>query len=211
MLFDLKGHLNSLNLPTSKALWPLFEAVVNSIQAIEELPNRDNGRITIYAERDQYVQSEMGKEESLGRFCSFTIKDNGIGFDKDNCKSFQTACSTLKIKKGCKGIGRFLWLKSFAEVEIASIYNEQNQMLKREFTFTAEKGISPEDSIPSETECIQHETTVKLKGLFAKYKEAIPVELEGIGKRIVEHCLPFFISDQCPEIILSDGFLIRSI
>ena len=40
---DIRGHLNSLRLAESKALWPLFEAVVNSIQSIEDSPNRDNG------------------------------------------------------------------------------------------------------------------------------------------------------------------------
>lgn len=40
MLFDVQGQLNSMNLAESKALWPLFEAVVNSIQAIEESPNK---------------------------------------------------------------------------------------------------------------------------------------------------------------------------
>ena len=44
---DIRGHLNSLRLAESKALWPLFEAVVNSIQSIEDSPNRDNGKITM--------------------------------------------------------------------------------------------------------------------------------------------------------------------
>lgn len=30
MLLDLAGQLNSINLAESKALWPLFEAIVNS-------------------------------------------------------------------------------------------------------------------------------------------------------------------------------------
>lgn len=49
---DIRGHLNSLRLAESKALWPLFEAVVNSIQSIEDSPNRDNGKITIFAQRE---------------------------------------------------------------------------------------------------------------------------------------------------------------
>ena len=44
---DIRGHLNSLRLAESKALWPLFEAVVNSIQSIEDSPNRDNGKTKI--------------------------------------------------------------------------------------------------------------------------------------------------------------------
>ena len=57
MLLDLAGQLNSINLAESKALWPLFEAIVNSIQAIEDSPNKDRGRITIMAEREPSMQT----------------------------------------------------------------------------------------------------------------------------------------------------------
>lgn len=33
---NIKGQLNSIHLAEAKALWPLFEAVVNSIQSIED-------------------------------------------------------------------------------------------------------------------------------------------------------------------------------
>ena len=33
--FNLKGQLNEVKLPEYKALWPLFETIVNSIQSIE--------------------------------------------------------------------------------------------------------------------------------------------------------------------------------
>ena len=59
MLLDLAGQLNSINLAESKALWPLFEAIVNSIQAIEDSPNKDRGRITIMAEREPSMQTQV--------------------------------------------------------------------------------------------------------------------------------------------------------
>lgn len=46
-LFDIKGQLNTMHLADSKALWPLFEAVVNSIQSIEDSPNQNCGKIVI--------------------------------------------------------------------------------------------------------------------------------------------------------------------
>lgn len=45
--FNLKGQLNEVKLPEYKALWPLFETIVNSIQSIEESTNSQNGQITI--------------------------------------------------------------------------------------------------------------------------------------------------------------------
>ena len=31
---NLKGQVNQMRLPKSKALWPLFETIVNSIQSL---------------------------------------------------------------------------------------------------------------------------------------------------------------------------------
>lgn len=53
---DIKGQLNNMRLSESKALWPLFEAVVNAIQAIEDSSNRKNGKITIFAQREMTGQ-----------------------------------------------------------------------------------------------------------------------------------------------------------
>ena len=65
-----------------------------------------------------------------------------------NYKYFNPAYSTLKIQKGCKGIGCFLWLKAFKKVNIKSTYFENDQYHYREFTFSAD-GVEPEDNIRS--------------------------------------------------------------
>lgn len=48
---DIKGQLNSMRLSESHALWPLFETVVNAIQAIEGSSNKGVGKIEIIAHR----------------------------------------------------------------------------------------------------------------------------------------------------------------
>ena len=53
--------------------------------------------------------------------------------------------SQLKVKKGCKGIGRFLWLKAFDKVTVDSIYYEGNHWYSRTFDF-ALTGINPEQN-----------------------------------------------------------------
>ena len=124
---DIKGQLNSMRLSESKALWPLYEAVVNSIQAIEDSENKENGKITIQIIREESGQNSLKGEERLERIESFVITDNGSGMNTQNYKSFNTAYSTLKIQKGCKGIGRFLWLKAFKKVNIKSTYFENDR------------------------------------------------------------------------------------
>lgn len=201
---DIRGQLNNMRLAESKALWPLFEAVVNSIQAIEDSPNKNQGKIFISAVRDSVYQGTVDTgREALEKFESFIIIDNGIGMDSSNYRSFNTAYSTLKAKKGCKGIGRFLWLKAFEKVEIESTYYENGDHHNRKFTFTPE-GISPENNT-QKVEETTISTKVTLKNFLAPYKQACPVELDAIAKKLIEHCLLFFISGTCPQIVLSDG------
>ena len=53
----------------------------------------------------------------------------------------------MKVSKGCKGIGRFLWLKAFTKVNIESVYCEKNRWLKRKFEFSADNGVEPEENV----------------------------------------------------------------
>lgn len=55
---DIKGQLNNMRLSEAKALWPLFEAVVNAIQAIEDSNNKEIGKITIFAKREESSNQE---------------------------------------------------------------------------------------------------------------------------------------------------------
>lgn len=199
---DIKGQLNSMRLSESKALWPLYEAVVNSIQAIEDSKNKENGKISIKIVREESGQGNLSGEEQLERIESFIITDNGAGMNAENYKSFNTAYSTLKIQKGCKGIGRFLWLKAFKKVKIRSTYFENNEYLYREFDFSP-NGIEPENNIQSTDRC-ESETIVHLNGFLKPYKNVVPIELDVIAKKIIEHCLPFFISGKCPQMVISD-------
>lgn len=203
-VLDIRGQLNNIRLAESKALWPLFEAVVNSIQAIEDSPNKHNGKIYISAQCEiTYGDLLNPNKEILEKFESFSITDNGIGLDSQNYRSFNTAYSTLKSKKGCKGIGRFLWLKAFKEVNIKSNYIEEGTYYNREFTFSPD-GIVPEENIKISNEQ-KLSTTIILKEFLSPYKQNCPVELDVIAKKLIEHCLLFFVSENCPQIVLSDG------
>ena len=82
--FNLKGQLNEVKLPEYKALWPLFETIVNSIQSIEESTNSQNGQITILANRLEDRQVNMDGNEELNPFYEFQVIDNGEGFNSIN-------------------------------------------------------------------------------------------------------------------------------
>lgn len=208
MTVNVAGQVGQIKLGQNKALWPLFETVINSIQSLEDT-DIDRKEITIEALRNPSVQlrlnSDGTKSEEPSRFEQFIVTDNGNGFNEVNFKSFQEAYSQLKVKKGCKGIGRFLWLKAFEKVVISSTYQENGKWYLREFDFTL-SGVSP-DEAPRELKGNNYSniTRVTLTGFIARYRDAVSYSLESLAKKIIEHCLPYFIMKAVPAITLKDN------
>lgn len=158
MKASIHGRVSHTNLPKGKALLPLFEAVVNAHQAIEEAGGR-NHSISIVAERQGNLD-----DEKPGPIEAFTITDTGIGFTAANFKSFNTVNSLYKATLGGKGLGRFLWLRAFQRVEIDSHYREIHTegLLHRCFNF-----IESDDEIlaaPTASDRNTPLTTVRLVG-----------------------------------------------
>ena len=166
---NVAGQVGRIKLSPSKALWPLFETVINSIQSLED-SNVVNKQITISTHRldcAQLIADESGKTvEEPARFDSFIVTDNGNGFNTTNYASFLEAYSQLKVKKSCKGIGRFLWLKAFENVSIKSTFFENGLWYRRAFDFSF-SGVNPEENIvPIQEENTVSETIVTLKGFI---------------------------------------------
>ena len=136
MSFNLVGQVGQIRLSSSKVLWPLFETVINSIQSLEETDTIDK-KIVIEAYRSKIAQTKIndqGKtEDEPSHFESFDITDNGNGFNDQNYQSFLEAYSQLKVKKGCKGIGRFLWLKAFDNISVESTFIENGDWYHRSY------------------------------------------------------------------------------
>lgn len=205
---DLQGRLRNISLPLQDSLLPLFEAVVNSIHAIDERKDIDenftieDARIAIKIVRDGDTMDSSIKGDLVG----FTIEDNGVGFTRENYESFQTLDSTYKIEKGCKGIGRLLWLKEFSYVDVNSVYYESSQKRKRTFRFSINSNSSDTESdiaIENSAELI---TTVSLRGIDNKYQKVIPKKTDTIAKLLLEHCLWYFIREGgAPIITIEDG------
>lgn len=138
MDINFSGLVNLHALPTSEPLLPLYEAIVNSIQSIhqrvdkEELDSIKNGLIEIIIDRDSSPTMIDNWETDIE---NITIKDNGIGFNDENYKSFNTYASDFKKSLGCKGVGRMIWLKAFNNVHVKSSYHTNGVYQQREFDF----------------------------------------------------------------------------
>jgi anti-sigma regulatory factor (Ser/Thr protein kinase) len=197
---NLEGKIRNLPSFKSEALLPLFEAIVNAIQAIDERGNGTTGEITIRVAREPKGLFDDVPDLPIR---DFVITDNGIGFNDINFDSFETSDSGHKEALGGKGIGRFLWLKAFDHVEVDSVYKGETELTSRKFLFTTKGGIhqmEPNNSTLTQT------TTVTLAGLKEEYRK-LPTAYKTtakISQRILEHCLSYFISGDAPKIVLID-------
>ena len=200
---DLVGKVNNLKSFRTEALLPLFEAISNSIYAIEERGNLSEGKITVRVIRvKQLPISDIDTHEEHN-IVEFEIKDNGVGFDEKNYESFRTAETTYKLDKGGKGVGRFYWLKAFKKVEIESIYCYEDGKKFRKFEFNLNDVFKEKEHTSTQKE---QSTTVKLIGFKEEYR-TLPTAYktgEKIAQRILEHCMSYFIGDAIHQIQLVD-------
>jgi len=199
---DVAGRVRNVQPPTSKPLLPLFEAIINSIQAIEDAQVKE-GRIEIEVHRS----SDSGLFSESDRFpaeiTGFTVTDNGVGFDDQNFEAFTTSDTTYKINRGGKGIGRFMWLAAFDHAEVNSVYRSNGRNKHRRFEFYP-RGSGIENAACDETDS-EPTTSVKLLGFREKYQAQCPKRLETIAAYIVEEFLEYFIGPNPPVIVLRDG------
>jgi len=144
-----------------------FEAITNSIQASAT-------EISLYF----CEKNKTAFEEEVSEYFTvdeIKIIDNGIGFNESNINSFKTYRSTHKKELGAKGIGRFLYLKLFENVNI--------QSLSKNIHFTAQNVNETNAETPYD------KTTIVLSN---PKKGSYPVSKNEYRKEVQEHFLPYF-------------------
>lgn len=201
---DLKGRVNRLKLAERNMLLPVFEAIVNSIHAIEDAKIKD-GKIVVNIIRSTQASLELDTR-SLPEILGFKVSDNGIGFDENNYESFKREYSTYKAERGGLGVGRFMWLKAFSNVKVESVFKENGGFNKRSFWFNinTKDGIERK-SLTKDVSEKKRDTVIQLLGYKDPYKSKCPRRSETIANRIVEHCLMYFLQKECPTILLKDN------
>ena len=196
---NLQGRLRNTSLPTSSGMLPLFEAVSNSIHAIEDAElSADKGRIAIQIIRDGQIAIDFDANErrpgpeAKSEIAGFKIIDNGIGFNDDNMTSFRILDSDYKADRGGRGVGRLLWLKAFDHAQIDSVFLVNGVTpTRRAFRLDTHQGVS--ELITAEACDAQRQTTVHLAGFSKRYRRASPKTARVIAKNLLEHCLWYFV------------------
>lgn len=198
---QVSGFVKSLRENTT-IYSPIIESITNSIYAVNKT-GRTDGYVSIKIIRNDQETLDNSKSEVIG----FENEDNGIGFNKENRDSFDTAFSKLKQEYGGKGIGRFIFLKYFETVFVESVFiNEKNEYKKRTFEFSKN---SDTDIISKEKELKTNEKDTKTKIIFKNLnprKQFREKNLSTIAKVIFEKILMYFVDEgsNTPQIKLLD-------
>lgn len=176
----------------------LFESITNSIHA-------NSTSIKCYLNCNNMVADDG--EESIGTIKLDTIKviDNGDGLTDDNYKSFSKYRTKFKKELGCKGVGRFVFLKVYKNAKYTSKINSIQEERKINFDFE----FDTENFKKNESEVLENETEVSFQFLnnsYLDYKEKvdrrIPLDLHQIRKRVLIHLIPtlFFYKQKGVDI-----------
>ncbi|URX64344.1 hypothetical protein KR767_09985 [Luteibacter anthropi] len=201
MKANLKGLVQRLKLENGKGMMPLYEAISNSMDAIIEAGKTGTaGRIDIRL----IPLQDLGTNATEGRLVvdGVEVTDNGIGLDDGHLADFREAHTISKLKAGGKGVGRFTYLKVFDEVRVVSIFGKDGEHRLRDFPFD----FGDEDLTKADATTFVEEptgTTVTMKGMASQYRASWPTNVEGVGRRIIEHFLIRFASQGCPQITVS--------
>ena len=194
--FDLVNRVRNVSLAESpsNALLPVFEAISNSIHAIENRfgpAGLGRGRIEVAIDVDRKQRVPVVK-----------VVDNGVGLNRENWKSFTTSDSPHKLRRGGKGVGRLSWLKVFDYVDVESTYTQNNEFERIEFELHLDNDDPIRGFHRAKLKSAHRGTTVILHDMNDAFAAALPKKSSTVARRIAGHFLPYLLSEDRPKIEL---------
>ena len=203
---SLRGRVRNTRLPQKQFLMPLFEAVINSIHAIEDSgQSNSESVISVFIHRVPQEDLGEGVPSGITDVVGLRIEDNGIGFDNHNFESFRTLDTEHKVKRGGRGIGRLLWIKCFERVSVDSVFLEDGRKMQRTFSFDVQSGIHDHKKLTA-TEDVAPRTVIKIEQMKEPYRRNWRKKTETILDQMLEHFLWYYLRDGgCPKIVVHDN------
>lgn len=198
---DIEGIIRELEI--EDYLYPLYELVVNSFQAIAERfedESREKGKVDV-----KIVRRNSTQEGIMNPIERIIVADNGRGFAKANYKSFSTAYSSHKAKLGGKGIGRFAALAVFNEFSVESVYEEDGIRMKRVFSLTRASHGKIEEIFHDKCED-EIGTKVKLSSISDAFQDDSAIGERGyIAEKVFQHVLLYYLNGNAPHVSIDDN------
>lgn len=179
---------------------PIIEAIINSIDSIGET-SRTDGKVEVILKRENCLDVDSS---FIPPVRSVEIRDNGVGFNSQNRDSFDTFYSDMKVQKGGKGFGRFMYLKYFNRVSVESVFIENDKYYRKKFDFGKQYDIIINETCEECTGVTDTGTRLFLNDIIEnKYLDK---GIETISRKLLENLLVFFVDDmeKCPTITIVD-------
>ncbi len=174
------------------ALQPIFECFTNALEAIKikQVLNADlKGEINIKINASETtVQST--------EFNSLSMTDNGIGFNDDEFKRFNTYKLTSKGFKNL-GSGRIQFVHYFDSTTIKSIFEQDGKFYEREFVVSKRENFLKQNAIVKHRHCKEStatntETTVSFSALLENSGIYNDLNEQTFKEKLLERYIHYF-------------------
>ncbi len=174
------------------ALQPVFECFTNALEAIKikQKSNADyKGEILI-----KIYASETTAQST--EFNSLSITDNGIGFNDEEFKRFNTFKLTDKGFKNL-GSGRIQYVHYFDSTTIESVFEQDGKYFEREFVISKKENFLKENAIVKhrhckETDVSNTETTVSFSSLLENSGIYNDLNEQTLKEKLLERYIHYF-------------------
>lgn len=174
------------------ALQPIFECFTNALEAIK-IKQRSisdyRGEILIKVNTSETIVQST-------EFSSLSITDNGIGFNDEEFKRFNTFKLTNKGFKNL-GSGRIQYVHYFDNTTIKSIFEKEGKYFEREFVVSKKKNFLNENAIVKHRYCKEIEasdtgTTVSFNGLLENKGVYDDLNERTLKEKLLERYIHYF-------------------
>lgn len=174
------------------ALQPIFECFTNALEAIK-IKQRSisdyRGEILIKVNTSETIVQST-------EFSSLSITDNGIGFNDEEFKRFNTFKLTNKGFKNL-GSGRIQYVHYFDNTTIKSVFEKEGKYFEREFVVSKKKNFLNENAIVKHRYCKEIEasdtgTTVSFNGLLENKGVYDDLNERTLKEKLLERYIHYF-------------------
>lgn len=195
---DPVGRIKNISPAPSatNTLQPMFEALMNSIHAVEE-------RIGWEGISSGVIDIKM-TENGERSYTGFVVNDYGIGLDPDNMTSFRKSHNMKKAKLGGKGGERLLWLKVADKISVDNRYPTGQGVWRVAFDSAGDPH-EPNSNFSEAPDEGDVGTTVNPPQSNPEFVRHIPIKRNAFVARSVGYFFNRFVNIDCPRIVLSDS------
>lgn len=196
ILHDIKKSPTSLS--------PVFECFTNALESIKTKKNEDgfgNGKVVISIHANELTDKSH-------EFRSLDLYDNGIGFNEEEFKRFNTFKDNSKGYKNL-GSGRIQFVHFFDRTYVESVFNQNKEFYKREFVVSKNKFFLNNNAIVKHNYCIKSDdketyTKVTFSGLLEQSPKYNSLDDKLLKEELLKRYLHYFCynSDEIPEIFI---------